>query len=259
MKPDLTIVKIGGQVIDQDRLLNSILKEFAEMPGAKILVHGGGKKATALSHQLGHEPLLIDGRRITKKIDLEVAIMVYAGLINKTIVARLQSHHCNALGFSGADGGSILSEKRPIGEIDYGWVGDIKSVNAPLIDLLIQQDVIPVFCALTHDGKGQMLNTNADTIAAEISVAMSAQYNTQLVYCFDKNGVLENVSDDNSVISRINPTLYASMKRNGSIHSGMFPKIDNGFYALKNQVNEVVIGGINILSQDNQNYTTLTL
>lgn len=259
MPDKLTIVKIGGNVIDEPEQLKSFLLDFANLPGLKILVHGGGKLATGFSKRLGLEPRLVDGRRITSDADLEVAVMVYAGLINKSIVARLQASGCNALGLSGADGNSIVSQKRPVGEIDFGWVGDVKQVHARNIRLLLEAGFTPVFCALTHDGQGQMLNTNADTIAAELAIGLSGNFETELLYCFEKKGVLRDVEDADSVISTIDSASYARLKTEGVIHQGMLPKMENCFRALQGGVRKVLIGHPGLLANPQDVHTRLSL
>ncbi|MEQ9166925.1 MAG: acetylglutamate kinase [Fulvivirga sp.] len=259
MAIELKVIKIGGNVIDNPAMLDSFLKDFASLEGPKILVHGGGKKATELSQKMGFSPQMVDGRRITTNQDIEVVTMVYAGLINKSIVANLQRLGNNAIGLSGADGNTILASKRPVKTIDYGWVGDIEKVNAKFLKSLIEQGITPVLCAITHDGDGHLLNTNADTIASEVAIAMSALYNTQLIYCFEKQGVLTDVNDESSVISELNETYYNSLKDEQAIHSGMIPKLDNCFNALKKKVAKVIIGSPDVLKKDYKTFTSLTL
>jgi acetylglutamate kinase len=253
----LTVVKIGGNVIDNPGKLRSFLKDFSALPGLKILVHGGGKVATQLSDELGIEAKLIEGRRVTDKESLRVVTMVYAGLINKNIVAQLQAFQCNPVGLSGADGNLIRAKKRPVkvnasGEklIDYGFVGDLndESVNSHQMIKLLESGLIPVFSAITHDGKGQLLNTNADTIASAIAVAMTGYFLVSLVYCFEKKGVLTDVSDDHSIIREINRQKYLRLKAEGIIYEGMVPKLDNAFQAITNGVNEVFVGDSNEMS-----------
>lgn len=243
-KQPLHVIKIGGNVIDNSENLYHFLKDFTALPGYKILVHGGGKIATQLSEQLGIEPKLVDGRRITDIETLRVVTMVYAGLINKNIVAQLQRFGTNAIGLTGADGNFIKAVKRPVKTIDYGFVGDLNesSVNAQNISNLIEAGFTPAFCALTHDGDGQMLNTNADTIASAVAVAMSAFYETTLIYCFEKKGVLKDINDEDSLIRDINPERYEELKKEQIIHSGMLPKLDNAFTAITCGVSAVVIG-----------------
>lgn len=240
---NLHILKVGGKVIDDLALLQPILEAFLQKEGQKIIVHGGGKKASELSEKLGIPVQMVNGRRITDAAALEVATMVYAGLFNKQIVALLQSTGGNALGLSGADGNVILAHQRPVKEIDYGFVGDLDVVNAEAIHRLLSAEFIPVFCAITHNGQGQLLNTNADTIASSLATAMSALYNVKLYLCLDKNGVLSNAEDDNSVIPRINATDYARYKEEGVVYAGMLPKLDNAFDALAKGVKEVIICG----------------
>ena len=200
LKP-LKIIKIGGNVIDDAAALSSFLNLFSSIEGPKILVHGGGKSATALAQQTGLEVQMVDGRRITDAATLELITMVYAGKINKTIVAQLQALDCNALGFTGADANTITSIKRPVSSIDYGFVGDVKNVETSILEVLLNQGVSPVFCAITHDDNGQLLNTNADTIASELAIAFATKFNVELYYCFEKKGVLKNINDDDSVHS----------------------------------------------------------
>lgn len=240
----LKIIKIGGNVLDNDQLMDDFIQLASKLQNPFIIVHGGGKTATTISHQLGIAPNLIDGRRITTDNDLDIVTMVYGGLINKQLTAKLQANGINAVGLSGADGNSIASEKRATTKIDYGWVGDIKNVNDDFIKMYLEHNCVPVFCALTHNQDGQLLNTNADTIASAVATAMSKHYNTSLIYCFEKNGVLENIADENSVIPKINIEKFNRMKKNGSIHTGMLPKLDNCFNALADGVQRVQIGSI---------------
>ncbi len=238
----LSIVKIGGNVIDDNRSLKEFISEFAEMDGAYILVHGGGKVASQIGALMGIEPQMIDGRRITDAETLDLVTMVYGGLTNKKIVAQLQAQGINAIGLTGADGNTLLAHRRPKKEIDYGFVGDISAegVNIDLIQSLLQQELSPVFCALTHDGKGQMLNTNADTIASVLAVALSEAFEVDLVYCFEQPGVLSDF-EKKTVIAELNSSNYAEFKKEGVINSGMIPKLDNAFDALKAGVKTVRI------------------
>jgi acetylglutamate kinase len=250
----LTVIKIGGNVIDDSEKLHHFLKAFADLKGYKILVHGGGKMATKLGDEMGIEAQLIDGRRITDIETLRIVTMVYAGLINKNLVAQLQMNSCNAIGLSGADGNIIKAKKRPIKQlpskdgvtkdVDFGFVGDLDetSIHTKNLSTLIDNSFIPVFSAITHDGESQLLNTNADTIASAIAVAMSAYYETSLVYCFEKKGVLINVDDENSVIREINPITYEELKITGVITDGMLPKLHHAFEAINKGVKEVFIG-----------------
>ncbi len=246
---DLSIIKIGGNIIDDETKLSSFLQNFASVKGKKILVHGGGKLATNLADQMGVQQQMIDGRRITDAETLKIVTMVYAGYINKNIVAQLQANGCNAIGLTGADGNMILAHKRKHVTINYGFVGDIDSVNADLIKSLLDQDIAVVAAPITHDGQGTLLNTNADTIAQEIAKAMGKYYTTALIYSFEKNGVLLNVDDENSVIPVINPAGYAELKSKQLIFAGMMPKLDNAFAALSNGVGRVIIGKAEQLQQ----------
>lgn len=247
----LHIIKIGGNVIDNSENLHRFLKDFTALEGAKILVHGGGKVATQIGESMGIEAQMVDGRRITDIDTLRIVTMVYAGLINKNIVAQLQRYGTNAIGLTGADGDFIRAKKRPVKTIDYGFVGDISedSINPANISKLIDAGFSPVFCALTHDGEGQMLNTNADTIASALAVALSGLYETTLIYCFEKKGVLMDVNDDDSLIRDIDPERYEKLKTEKIIHSGMLPKLDNAFTAISCGVKAVIIGHSDDLGQ----------
>lgn len=251
----LYIIKIGGNVIDNSENLFHFLKDFTALDGFKILVHGGGKVATTISEQMGIEAHLVDGRRITDIETLRVVTMVYAGLINKNIVAQLQRFGTNAIGLTGADGNFIKAAKREVKTIDYGFVGDLNetSVNAKNISNLMEAGFTPAFCALTHDGEGQMLNTNADTIASALAVALSPYYETTLIYCFEKKGVLQDIDDEESLIREITPARYEELKKEQIIHSGMLPKLDNAFTAIACGVNAVVIGHADELNKIQQN------
>ena len=257
----LFVVKIGGNVIDDSEKLHRFLKAFADLKGHKIRVHGGGKMASKLGEEMGIEAQMIDGRRITDIKTLRVVTMVYAGLINKNMVAQLQMNSCNAIGLSGADGNIIKAKKRPIKkltakdgstkEIDFGFVGDLDetSIHTKNLSILIDNGFIPVFSAITHDGESQLLNTNADTIASAIAVAMADHYDTSLVYCFEKKGVLLVVEDENSVIREINPIKYEELKTTGIITDGMLPKLHNAFEAINKGVKEVFIGKADDLAE----------
>ncbi|KPM32719.1 Acetylglutamate kinase [Croceitalea dokdonensis DOKDO 023] len=255
----LSIVKIGGHIIEDEHQLAQFLKAFSGIEGPKILVHGGGKKANQVLEQLGISPKMVSGRRITDADTLDVAIMVYGGLTNKKIVAQLQTMGCNALGMSGADANTIQAVKRPVEDIDFGFVGDVSGVSSSSITHLLNIGLTPVFCALTHDEHGQLLNTNADTIAAELAIGMSKHFDTTLYYCFELNGVLRDVTDTNSVIKKINAQSYKTLVHQGIIVAGMLPKIHNCFHALKNGVKEVRIGNLALFDDANTNYTTLIL
>ena len=258
-KTILSVVKIGGNIIDNPIELAKFLSDFSKVDGYKILVHGGGKLATKMAESIGLKPQLIDGRRITDSPMLDLAVMTYAGAINKNIVAQLQALNGNAIGLSGADGNLIQSEKRNHPTIDFGFVGDVKKVNSELLQAFLSIGISPVFCAITHDNKGQLLNTNADTIASEIAISLSTIFEVSLLYCFEKQGVLADPEDENSVIFQINEQDYAKLLNKKAIHSGMIPKMDNCFYALKKGVEKVIIGSPNLLSNENSIFTTIKL
>jgi acetylglutamate kinase len=242
MKESLYIIKIGGNIIDDDEKLNSFLKDFAAIEENKILVHGGGKLATTLAEQLNIPQQIVDGRRITDAATLKIVTMVYAGYINKNIVAKLQANDCNALGLCGADGDVILAHKRQHPVMDYGFAGDIDTINAGLICSLLEKHIVPVFAPITHDQQGQLLNTNADTIAQELAKGLSADYEVTLIYSFEKAGVLLDANDDSTVIASIDPGKYQQLKTKQKIFAGMIPKMDNAFAALKSGVRKVIIG-----------------
>lgn len=241
-KKPVTLIKIGGNIIDNPTELTQFLSDFSKIEGYKVLVHGGGKSATKMAESIGLVPQMIDGRRITDAAMLEVVVMIYAGQINKNIVAQLQANSTNAIGFSGADGNLIQSDKRNHATINYGFVGDVKKVNTNLLETLLSNGIVPVFCAITHDGKGQLLNTNADTIASELAIALSKVFDITLNYCFEKPGVLYDAEDDSSVIENINQELYSKLKAQKAIHSGMIPKLDNCFNSLSKGVQKIKIG-----------------
>jgi len=240
----LSIIKIGGKIINEDNLLDNFIQSFTKVDGAKILVHGGGRAASELSERLDIPVQMIDGRRITDKDTLDVAIMVYAGLINKNIVAKLQQHHCNALGLSGADANCILADKREIKDIDFGYVGDIKKINIMSLKSFLSLGLTPVISALTHNGNGQLLNTNADTIAATLASSLSKDYAVNLKYCFEYNGVLKDLNDPNSILKSVNKVEAEAYIENGIFADGMIPKVTNAFYALENGATQVTICGI---------------
>ena len=254
----LNIIKIGGNVIEDSKLLDSFLNDFASIKEHKILVHGGGKDASKLAKKLGVNTNIIDGRRITDSSNLEIITMVYGGKINKFIVAKLQGLNCNAIGVSGADCNSITAVKRPIKEIDYGFVGDIDKINTNLFKLLLENKITPVCCAISHDGKGQLLNTNADTIASVLAIELSKLYSVSLLYCFEKKGVLNIEKSDQKIFELITPTSYINLKSKGVINSGMIPKIDNCFNALKSGVKIVKIGSPKII-KGNEPHTKVVL
>ncbi|MCD8080213.1 MAG: acetylglutamate kinase [Bacteroides sp.] len=241
MKKKLSVIKVGGKIVEEEQTLHRLLEDFKEVSGYKVLVHGGGRSATRIASQLGIESQMINGRRITDADTLRVVTMVYGGLVNKNIVAGLQALDINALGLTGADMNVIRSVKRPVGEIDYGFVGDVKRVDGERLAGLIHQGIVPVMAPLTHDGEGNMLNTNADTIACEVSTSLSEFFYVTLVYCFEKKGVLSDENDENSVISRIDRELFAYYVAEGVIQGGMIPKLENAFRAIDAGVSEVVI------------------
>lgn len=245
----LTVVKVGGKIVEEAETLNALLANFAKIEGYKVLVHGGGRSATALSTRLGIESQMVNGRRVTDAETLKVVTMVYAGLVNKNIVAQLQALGMNALGLTGADLNYMRSDKRPVKEVDYGWVGDPKEVNADLLAGLIAQGVVPVLAPITHDKMGHLLNTNADTIAGEAAKALAKHFDVTLMYCFEKNGVLSNPDDDNSVIPVINEDLFNKYVADGSIQGGMIPKIENSLAAVKAGVKQVIITKADNISQ----------
>ncbi len=259
MKQKLSIIKIGGNVIEDENQLAKFLSSFSKMEGLKILVHGGGKLATQLAEKLGIQSQLVGGRRITDEESLKVITMVYGGLTNKNIVAQLQANNCNAIGLSGADGNTIQAHKRPVKTIDYGYAGDVDGINVTTINALLTSGLVPVFCAITHNGKGQLLNTNADTIASEIAIGMSGLYETTLYYCFEKKGVLMNVAEENSVVKHINSQSYQELLDQKIIADGMLPKLENCFHALNKNVHKVCIGDISMLQPTTALYTTITL
>lgn len=238
------MIKIGGNIIDDSGALNPFLNDFATMASPKILIHGGGKLATELSAQLGIETKMVEGRRITDEETMKVVTMTYAGWVNKTIVAALQSKKCNALGLSGVDANLIPAQKRPVKDIDYGWVGDINKakINTGFLKHILSLGIAPVIAPISSDADGHLLNINADTIAKTIAEAISEHYQVKLVYCFEKSGLLLDINDDNSVINEIDFAQAEQLKKEGIINAGMVPKIDNALEALNNGVSSVVIG-----------------
>ena len=251
----LTIVKIGGNIIDNESALKDFLNKFHSVIGHRILIHGGGKLATNLQQQLGIPVNMLDGRRITDAETLKIVTMVYAGLINKNITTALQALGCNALGLCGADANTVLAKKRE-SSIDYGFAGDIVSVNSDFIKTLLANNMVPVFSAITHNGQGQLLNTNADTLASELAIAMTSAYKVGLVYCFEKSGVLENAEDETTVVKKINRNEYLDLKLQNKINKGMLPKMEAAFNAIDKGVNIVQIGKAENLLQliDIENY-----
>lgn len=258
MKQELHIIKVGGKLLEDENSKRAFLDQFSNISGLKILVHGGGSFATELSKKLGIPVKVKDGRRITDIATLNVAIMVYAGLVNKTLVAELQGNGCNSIGLTGADLDLIRAIKRPKAETDFGFVGDIVRINVEAFEKLFQNGFVPVICAISHDGEGQLLNTNADTIASKIASALSPHYKICLKFCLDKEGVQNTSEAENEVISSLCQKEFKSMQLSGAVHSGMIPKLQNGFEALENHVDEVIICGIQGLSRENhQNVTVL--
>ncbi len=237
----VTVIKVGGAVVEDDSSLRTFLAQFAAVEGHKVLVHGGGRSATAMAARLGIETKMLDGRRITDEAMLEVVTMVYGGLVNKNIVARMQAMGVNAIGLTGADLDCIRSDKRPSVPIDYGFAGDVRKVNGAALHTLLEAGFVPVMAPLTHNGKGQLLNTNADTIAAEVAKGLVPYYDVTLTFCFEKKGVLSNPADEESVIPRINRTQYNALVADGTLSGGMLPKFHNAFAALDAGVTSVVI------------------
>ena len=241
MKEQLTLIKVGGKIVEEEATLRRLLDDFAAIGGHRLLVHGGGRSATRLAEQLGIESRMVDGRRITDAETLRVVTMVYAGLVNKNVVAGLQARGVNALGLTGADMNVIRSAKRPVKEVDYGYVGDVERVDATLLADLIARGVVPVMAPLTHDGRGNLLNTNADTIAGETAKALAPLFDVTLMYCFEKKGVLRNADNEESVIPRIDRPAFEALTADGTIASGMIPKIENALTAVDAGVKRVII------------------
>lgn len=237
----LTLVKVGGKILEEEDSLGHLLTDFSKLDGYKVLVHGGGRMATSLATQLGLESKMVDGRRVTDAETLKVVTMVYAGWINKHVVARLQAMNINAIGLTGADMNLIRSEKRPVSDIDYGFVGDVKNVKADFLAMLLKQNIVPVISPLTHDKQGNLLNTNADTIAAEVAKALAKLFSVSLVFCFEKSGVLMDEEKDASVIPEIDRKLFKKYKEEGIIQGGMIPKLENAFQAIDAGVKEVIV------------------
>jgi acetylglutamate kinase len=260
MSEKLSIFKIGGKVIDDKRELDIFLMDFAKIPGNKILVHGGGKWVSEMCQRLGIDVKMTNGRRITDEITLEVVTMILPGLANKKIVATLQGYGCNALGLTGADGNTIIAIKRPVKNgLDFGFVGDIEKVEVSNVQSLIKSGFVPIFTAMTHDKKGQLLNTNADTIASALAVGLTKEYHVDLYFCFEKPGVLKDLADDNSLLGHIHNGNYSKLKNDGIIHAGMLPKVDNAFDAIKAGVSRVHIchyKDVKNLSEGNDEFGT---
>jgi len=253
----IKVIKIGGNIIDDAFSLKNFLLEFSNINGPKILVHGGGKLATKMAEKMQIEVQMIAGRRVTSLETLDVITMVYAGKINKNIVAELQSNGCNSIGFTGADGNTIIAKKRPVKEIDYGFAGDVISVNTSVLETVLNNQITPVFCAMTHNGNGQLLNTNADTIAAELAIEFAKKYPTELYYCFEKNGVLLDVNDTTSVVETLNKERYQELLKNKVIADGMLPKLNNCFEAIEKNVQKVSIGKSAMLFNKKLKYTSI--
>lgn len=247
MKEKVTIVKVGGAIVEDERQLSQLLDDFSAIPGKKVLVHGGGRSATKIASSLGIESTMIDGRRVTDSEMLKVVTMVYGGLVNKNLVARLQAHQINAIGLTGADMDVLRAHRRPLVKkadgqtIDYGFVGDVERANGDVLHMLLDAGITPVMAPLTHDGQGNMLNTNADTIASETAKALAQYYDVTLIYSFEKKGVLANPEDDDSVIPLITPSLFQQLVKEGTIRGGMIPKLENAFMAINSGVSRVII------------------
>lgn len=237
----LTLIKVGGKIVEEPDTLQQLLRDFSSIKGHKVLVHGGGRSATKIASQLGIESQMVNGRRITDAEMLKVVTMVYGGLVNKNIVAGLQALQVNALGLTGADMNIMRSDKRPVKDVDYGFVGDVKEVNADVLASLIQQGIVPVLAPLTHDKQGHMLNTNADTIAGEAAKALAKYFDVTLMFCFEKKGVLLNEDDDESIIPEIDRASFQKYVAEGIIQGGMIPKLENAFQAIDAGVKEVII------------------
>lgn len=241
MKQKITVIKVGGKIVEEKDSLENLLGRFAVIDGYKVLIHGGGRSATRIAESLGIESKMVNGRRITDAETLKVVTMVYGGLVNKNIVAGLQARGVNALGLTGADCNVLRAHKRPIGEVDWGFVGDIDSADGAMLAKLISEGIVPIMAPLTHDGKGNLLNTNADTIASETAKALAPYFDVTLTYCFEHPGVMRNPDDTTSLIPLINRESYKQLLADGTISGGMIPKIDNAFAALEGGVSKVII------------------
>ena len=237
----ITVIKVGGKIVEEQESLDALLDRFAAIEGAKVLIHGGGRSATKTAERLGIESKMVNGRRITDKDMLQVVTMVYGGLVNKNIVASLQARGINALGLTGADCNIIRAHKRPVGEVDFGFVGDVEHADGDMLGRLIEQGIVPIVAPLTHDGKGNLLNTNADTMAAETAKGLAKLYDVTLTYCFEFPGVMRNPDDADSLIPVINKESYKQLLADGTVSGGMIPKIDNAFNAIDNGVAKVII------------------
>ena len=241
MKEKITIIKVGGKIVEEQDSLAALLDRFSAIEGNKVLIHGGGRSATRMAERLGIESHMVNGRRITDSDTLQVVTMVYGGLVNKTIVAQLQARGVNALGLTGADCNIIKAHKRPVGEVDYGFVGDVDKADGLMLSRLIEQGIVPIVAPLTHDGNGNLLNTNADTMAAETAKALATLYDTTLIYCFELPGVMRDPEDANSLIATITGESYRQLLADGIISGGMIPKMENAFNAIGNGVSKVII------------------
>ena len=257
-KPSLTLVKVGGKVVENPEELNALLESFAKIEGYKVLVHGGGALAGKMLKRMGIEPQMHEGRRITNAETLEVVTMVYGGLVNKNIVAQLQSKGVNAIGLSGADMNTMLAHKRPVGKIDYGFAGDVDAVNANGLQALLQAGAIPVLAPITHDGKGQLLNTNADTIAGQAAIGLAKLFEVRLIFGFEKNGVLRDLNNEDSVIELISEQELPKLSADGTVADGMLPKLKNCFDALHAGVQQVQIRKATAIG-DNVPFTEIVL
>lgn len=240
-KEKITVIKVGGKIVEEPKALAALLDRFAAIKGAKVLIHGGGRSATKIAERLGIESKMINGRRITDEAMLQIVTMVYGGLVNKNIVAGLQARGINALGLTGADCNIIKAHKRPVGEVDFGFVGDVDYADGKMLSCLIEQGIVPIIAPLTHDGKGNLLNTNADTMAAETAKGLAQYYDVTLTYCFEFPGVMRNPEDENSLIEKIDKNIYKELLANGIVSGGMIPKIDNAFSSIDNGVTQVII------------------
>ena len=259
MKETVTIIKIGGQILDSELKLALFLEQFVQLPGKKVLVHGGGKLATTLAEKMGIQQQMVDGRRITDSETLRIVTMVYAGYINKNLVASLNAQGCSSIGLCGADGSLITAHKRQHPTIDFGWVGDIDSVNDQLLSSFLLQGLTPVIAPITADITGQLLNTNADTVAASLATALSANYSVQLVYAFERSGVLRNLEDADSVIPHIHFAMYQQLLQEKIIADGMIPKLENAFATLAGGAHKIMIGNALQLSDLLQGHAGTTL
>lgn len=249
----LKIVKIGGKLIEDDQKFRLFLEDFSALKGPKILVHGGGNFATEMALKLGYETKMVDGRRITDADSLKVIIMTYGGLFNKSIVAKLQALGTNAIGLCGADGKSIISKRREVKEIDFGFVGDIEEISSAFIISLLNQNIVPVFSAISCTREGELLNSNGDSVAAELAKAMSENFETELIFCFEKKGVLADATNDESVIEEINREKYGELLQEKVISAGMLPKLHNCFQALDHGVKRIILGNAEVLQQKSKN------